>query len=197
MSSQSGIGLRHVFRNPDSEHAGRPRVGGRAIHPPKRLAAGLLRAARPRRAGRLGAVASHVKLGDWADYGEAHSTGESLPVSRNAGANRPGRRAGVATRPALTCPKILGAVRHPLACSSRYLASMQPNPQGPRRLSRSKPMEDLSRSVSGSQESPQPRASWCAMVDLGPPEFRERSRCKFGHGTGAISDANHRRVGPR
>ncbi len=72
----------------------------------------------------------------------------------------------------------------------------QPNLRGPRRLSRSKPMETTHSGPFRPSRTVAPASFWCAIAgqgDGGPG----RLRCKFGHGTGAITDAGHRRVGPR
>ena len=83
--------------------------------------------------------------------------------------------------------------------SSRDLASMLPNGRGPRRLSRSKPMETTRNPgpfrLSGIT-APAEFVVRDALVHLGRRSSGDDRGADFGHGTGAISDANHRRVGP-
>jgi hypothetical protein len=105
--------------------------------------------------------------------------------------------AGLVVLPRLGLDRAATARRVYRCGSPGCSASVLPNLRRPRRLTRSKPRDHASPVRSGSHESPHQRASWCAAVWVGASEFRGRLRCKFGHGTGGISHADHRRVGPR
>ncbi len=103
--------------------------------------------------------------------------------------------------PRALLPAHVGMIRSLAAVAScvglRFVNRGQPNLRRTRRLSRSKPMETtLARSVPALTNRV-PAGLMVREVWLRVSPVRERLRCKFGHGTGPISHADDRRVGPR
>jgi hypothetical protein len=101
------------------------------------------------------------------------------------------RTSAAAKGPPAARPATVSRVRQSVRCavgtvsrlrSSRDLASMHPNGRGPRRLSRSKPMETTRNPgpfrLSGIT-APAEFVVRDALVHLGTPEFRGQSRCRF------------------
>ena len=100
---------------------------------------------------------------------------------KSAATKRPrrrGRRQLSRVRQSVRCA--FGTVSRLRSC--RDLASMLPNGRGPRRLSRSKPMETTRNPgpfrLSGIT-APAEFVVRDALIHLGRPEFRGRSRCRF------------------